>query len=96
MGNLADVIEASMRSRTWKERHAKGVPVKLSLDTQEEYNKRMQWYDLDGENDSHLIDDVSPYVVVFASPFYKKSGSFRNFRYKPEWLEKKGGSHETQ
>jgi hypothetical protein len=67
---------------TWKERNAKGTPVKIPLDSNDGFNKRIQWYSLDGELDSHLIDDDSPYVVVFGSQSYRKSGRFCNFRYK--------------
>lgn len=78
-------------SATWKERHAKGVPVKVYM-TESYENKRMYWYDLDSENDYnlHLINfDDDPHVLGL-----NEDGdavvNFCNFRYKPEWLEKKG------
>jgi hypothetical protein len=76
--------------KTWKERHAKGVPVKLYM-TDEDFNKRMAWYELDTEFDDnmHLISgDDEPYVYALTETA-DVAGSFCNFRYK-----EKGGSHE--
>lgn len=82
MGNLADVIEASMRSRTWKERHAKGVPVKMTIEefyasTMTGYSYPCVRYFNDGYPDARMLDNLQNSYARFC-----------NFRYKPEWLEK--------
>lgn len=79
-------------SATWKERHAKGVPVKLYMTDEDQY-KRMAWYDLDTENDDnmHLIDtDDNPYVFAFTAEM-DVAAKFCTFHYKQSWLDKKGG-----
>lgn len=76
---------------TWKERHAKGVPVKI---TSEEGHKK--WYALDPERNwqegDHVVRKDNP-VVEIGWPVI---ATFCNFRYKPEWLEKRSvGNSDT-
>lgn len=76
---------------TWKERHAKGVPVKIL--SQEDHDS---WYQLDTDKwyeGDHIVQFDNPVVRIYNFPMsaglWDRVASFRNFRYKPEWLEKK-------
>jgi hypothetical protein len=84
-------------SRTWKERHAKGVPVKLYM-TDVDEDKRMAWYDLDTETDDnmHMIDgddNICVYALTGKDTDERIIATFCNFRYKQSWLDKKGGDN---
>lgn len=83
-------------SATWKERHAKGLPVEMTFD---------QWYDCVDTlpSDFHpkngfyyglrgLKDAISGPQIPYISIKDRSIGTyarFCNFRYKPEWLAKK-------
>lgn len=81
---------ASWGDVTWKERHAKGVPVKMDQsEWMEECGKVMPsvsdilpWYGYH----RHPIEGSITITTDYLSG--KVAGSFCNFRYKPEWLEK--------
>lgn len=89
-GMLKQAYQKEM-SRTWKERHAKGVPVKIL--SQEDHDS---WYQLDTDKwyeGDHIVQLDNPVVRIYNFPMsaglWDRVASFRNFRYKPEWLEKK-------
>lgn len=78
------------QSRTWKERHAKGVPVKM---TYEEWAKCLD------SRSKRISGHNGVYREGIRVQCYPPGGdtkdyfaTFCNFRYKPEWLEKKGKS----
>jgi hypothetical protein len=95
MGNLknwearmmtADQIKKHELSRTWKDRHAKGVPVKMSILEWREFLKSAKR--IEHHRPGHSLDSV---VTVHISDWNDESGPeaiFCNFRYKPEWLHK--------
>lgn len=79
------------QSRTWKERHAKGVPVK-----KKNLDDVCAWYNLDAFEGDHQFDsDENPISAVchIHKAVWRVGATFCNFRYKPEWLEKKAGKN---
>ena len=83
-------------SRTWKERHAKGVPVKMTLEEWKEcvrINYRASGFDVARPS----LSVESSYPIVICSNFYdeddESSAYFCNFRYKQTWIDKKGGNN---
>ena len=98
MGSQETIDQVAKRiygDRTWKERHAKGVPVIMKL---EEWEKCA---DLPGptvqEGYYHYLQDFGiggghPEVrVLTENPNSFHIATFCNFRYKQSWLDKKGG-----
>lgn len=89
---LTGGFHPSFGDPTWKERHAKGVPVKMD---------QSEWMDECGKV-MPSVSDILPWYGYHRHPIEgsitittdylsgKVAGSFCNFRYKPEWLEKKG------
>lgn len=83
---------------SWKDRHAKGVPVKMYWDDLDHFLNRLQ----NGDRFLSLYG-MSGYELWKGggNPYAKQrvdgiQVSFCNFRYKPEWMEKKGGSNGTK
>jgi hypothetical protein len=79
-------------SITWKERHANGTPVKMTMGEYGSYvpgkTDPSHWYGL-----TKYVDG-EPYIECVDLNFTRLPhiATFCNFRYKQSWLEKKGGN----
>lgn len=92
-----DAIYKTVLSQTWKERHAKGVPVKMTFDEWSAACEMVGPTPKDGYQHGSTGNGI-PRVRVFDRAVGSGLGprhmaTFCNFRYRPEWLEKKGGKH---
>ena len=87
----SDMHKIKLRE-TWKERHAKGVPVVMNTKEWRECLLKMPEGDLT-EFCQLDISGVKYYRGAPSVTFMDKGirATFCNFRYKPEWIEKKGG-----
>lgn len=80
---------------TWKERHAKGVPVKMTREEVDKCSKPAK----DGYFYCWSPSDQMPQVWVYSSDHDDApmqtgpDARFCNFRYKPEWLAAKSRKH---
>jgi hypothetical protein len=91
VGAIAEIMEANERSRTWKERHAKGVEM-----VKRSHNDVIKWYDLDYKNglwtdgDHQFNDNGTPIIEVISikNDVWRVAATFCNFRYKQSWLDK--------
>jgi hypothetical protein len=81
--------EQELLSRTWKERHAKGVPVNMTFEDMEEqcHDAENAMYGLTASGVEEAFKVGKPYVIMVDN--YTDVASIRNFRYKQSWLEKK-------
>jgi len=94
MGNLknwearmmtSDQIKKHELSSTWKERHAKGVPVKMKWSDIDQFINKLPVVDrhaLYGMSGSYLKSGY-PHATQMADGL---KATFCNFRYKPEWM----------
>jgi hypothetical protein len=92
VGSVASIL--GLGDPFWKERHAKGVPVKMRWTDLDKFLAKIagrERYALYGISGNDLNKGGDPYAVVMAEGL---RASFCNFRYKQSWLDKKGGERE--
>lgn len=77
-------INCGLGDGTWKERHAKGVPVKMT--TSDFFTCMRSSARISGLDRN--IDSAGNPLVVCVDWQYSRIATFCNFRYKPEWLER--------
>jgi hypothetical protein len=78
---------------TWKERHAKGVPVKMSLSEWRTCHSKTKF----PKNHHPARTEGTGEIIIWVEDWddfdSDESVQFCNFRYKQSWLEKKGGNY---
>jgi len=72
---------------TWKERHANGTPVKMTFG---EWSTCVDNTDMIQNIDRYFNNGNPIANCVSFKQGSDKVAAFCNFRYKPEWIEKKG------
>lgn len=81
---MMEIVYQEQQSRTWKERHAKGVPVKMDWIRFAKCCSETQAVNGVVRGLQFGEDPIASSVSV---------GVFCNFRYKQSWLDNKGGEH---